>query len=242
MLEVTNPHVSYGPVTAVRGVSLKAEPGKITMVLGANGAGKTTTMRAICGLQRETVGSVKLNGIEILGKSPSEIVQLGMMLVPEGRMVFAPLTVFENLRLGAYTAPAASFEDSLQHVFELFPILKERRNGAAGLLSGGEQQMLAFGRALMSGVDVILMDEPSMGLAPVVIDGVLSSARQIADSGKTILMVEQNAQGGLEIADTVVVFFRGQVSFESTASEARSNPAILQAFLGDAALATKENN
>jgi branched-chain amino acid transport system ATP-binding protein len=242
MLEVTNLHVSYGPVTAVRGVSLKAEPGKITMVLGANGAGKTTTMRAICGLQRETVGSVKLNGIEILGKSPSEIVQLGMMLVPEGRMVFAPLTVFENLRLGAYTAPAASFEDSLQHVFELFPILKERRNGAAGLLSGGEQQMLAFGRALMSGVDVILMDEPSMGLAPVVIDGVLSSARQIADSGKTILMVEQNAQGGLEIADTVVVFFRGQVSFESTASEARSNPAILQAFLGDAALATKENN
>jgi len=242
MLEVTNLHVSYGPVTAVRGVSLKAEPGKITMVLGANGAGKTTTMRAICGLQRETVGSVKLNGIEILGKSPSEIVQLGMMLVPEGRMVFAPLTVFENLRLGAYTAPAASFEDSLQHVFELFPILKERRNGAAGLLSGGEQQMLAFGRALMSGVDVILMDEPSMGVAPVVIDGVLSSARQIADSGKTILMVEQNAQGGLEIADTVVVFFRGQVSFESTASEARSNPAILQAFLGDAALATKENN
>jgi branched-chain amino acid transport system ATP-binding protein len=242
MLEVTNLHVSYGPVTAVRGVSLKAEPGKITMVLGANGAGKTTTMRAICGLQRETVGSVKLNGIEILGKSPSEIVQLGMMLVPEGRMVFAPLTVFENLRLGAYTAPAASFEDSLQHVFELFPILKERRNGAAGLLSGGEQQMLAFGRALMSGVDVILMDEPSMGLAPVVIDGVLSSARQIADSGKTILMVEQNAQGGLEIADTVVVFFRGQVSFESTASEARSNPAILQAFLGDAALATKENS
>jgi branched-chain amino acid transport system ATP-binding protein len=239
MLEVSDLYVSYGPVRAVRGVSLQAEPGKITMILGANGAGKTTTMRAICGLQKDATGSVTLNGVEILGKSSSEIVRLGMMLVPEGRMVFAPLTVLENLRLGAYTAPKASFEESLDYVFGLFPILKERSGGAAGLLSGGEQQMLAFGRALMSGVDAILMDEPSMGLAPVVIDGVLSSARQIADSGKTILMVEQNAEAGLQIADTVVVLARGQVALESTAADAKSNPELVKAFLGDAALRAK---
>jgi branched-chain amino acid transport system ATP-binding protein len=150
--------------------------------------------------------------------------------------VFSPLTVLENLRLGAYTAPKNTFDDSLTYVYELFPILEERQSGAAGLLSGGEQQMLAFGRALMSGVDTILMDEPSMGLAPVVVDGVLESARQIADAGKTILMVEQNAEAGLRIADTVVIFARGQVVFEGTAEEARSNPALVQAFLGDAAL------
>lgn len=239
MLEVTDLHVSYGPVKAVRGVSLKAEPTKITMILGANGAGKSTTMRAICGLQKESTGSVKLNGEEILGLGCSEIVRKGMMLVPEGRMVFAPLSVQENLRLGGYTAPKTSLDESLAYVFELFPILKERRTGAAGLLSGGEQQMLAFGRALMSGVDTILMDEPSMGLAPVVVDGVLQSARKIADAGKTIVMVEQNAEAGLRIADTVVIFSRGQVVFDGVASEARSNPALVQAFLGDAALRDK---
>lgn len=236
MLEVRDLHVNYGPVQAVRGVSLSASPGRITMVLGANGAGKTTTMRAICGLQKSATGSVVLDGQEVLGQPTSEIVKRGLVLVPEGRMVFAPLTVLENLKLGAYTAPKSSIDETLNYVFELFPILKERSGGQAGLLSGGEQQMLAFGRALMSQADVILMDEPSMGLAPAVIENVLQSAREIANSGKAVLMVEQNAQAGLKIADDVVVVSRGEVAYAGVASDAQSNAEIVRAFLGDAAL------
>ncbi|MBI1376618.1 MAG: ATP-binding cassette domain-containing protein [Frankiales bacterium] len=236
MLEVSDLVVRYGPVQAVNGMRLSTGPGRITLVLGANGAGKTTTLRAICGLQRAERGSVTLDGRELLGMPPSRIVKLGVAMVPEGRRVFAPLTVLENLKLGGYTASKAEAAATLQEVFEQFPILADRRNGPAGLLSGGEQQMLAFGRALMSQASVILMDEPSMGLAPAVVDSVLVSARGIADSGKSVLMVEQNAEAGLEVADTVVVVSRGEVVYEGTVAEARKNPSLVRAFLGDAAL------
>lgn len=236
MLEVTDLNVSYGAVNAVRGVSLSVQPGRITLVLGANGAGKTTTLRAICGLVPAKKGAVRLGGREILGMAPHKIVRQGLVMVPEGRKIFAPLTVEENLRVGGYTASRSAVDATMAKVYEQFPILSERRAMPAGLLSGGEQQMLAFGRALMSQPQVILMDEPSMGLAPGMVDNVLSSVRAIADSGIAVLMVEQNADAGLEVADDVVVMARGEVVYQGSASDAQSNAAIVHAFLGDAAL------
>jgi branched-chain amino acid transport system ATP-binding protein len=164
------------------------------------------------------------------------MVRKGIVLVPEGRRVFAPLTVRENLRLGAYTAPGDRAEANLERVHEMFPILKERGSGAAGLLSGGEQQMLAFGRALMSQPRIMLLDEPSMGLAPALVDAVAAQVRRMADSGIGILMVEQNAEVGLEVADEVVVVARGEVGYSGPASTARSHASVLRAFLGEAAL------
>jgi branched-chain amino acid transport system ATP-binding protein len=216
-------------------MTLSASKGKITLVLGANGAGKTTTLRAICGLQKPRSGTVSLDGTEIQGLKASKIVRRGLVMVPEGRRVFAPFSVEENLKLGGYTAKNRD-NSTLEQVYETFPILFERRNGAAGLLSGGEQQMLAFGRALMSQADTILMDEPSMGLAPAVVDSVLQSAKDIANSGKTVLMVEQNAEASLEVADYVFLVERGEVAYSGTAKEAREDPALVRAFLGDAAL------
>jgi branched-chain amino acid transport system ATP-binding protein len=237
MLEITDLHVHYGKVAAVRGISLSVQPGRVTLVLGANGAGKTTTLRAVAGLQKPHSGEITLDGRRITGLPAHRIVQKGLALVPEGRKVFAPLTVLENLKLGGYTAPRDTEAASLQRVFELFPILAERQSGAAGLLSGGEQQMLAFGRGLMSKPRVMLMDEPSMGLAPTMVDTVLSRVRAIADSGIGVLMVEQNAEAGLEVADDVVVVARGEVVFSGAASVARSHSSVVLAFLGEAALA-----
>jgi branched-chain amino acid transport system ATP-binding protein len=237
MLEITNLHVHYGKVAAVRGISLSVKPGRVTLMLGANGAGKTTTLRAVAGLQKPHSGEITLDGQRITGLPAHRIVQKGLALVPEGRKVFAPLTVLENLKLGGYTAPRDAEAPSLQRVFELFPILGERRGGAAGLLSGGEQQMLAFGRGLMSQPRAMLMDEPSMGLAPTMVDTVLGRVRAIADSGIGVLMVEQNAEAGLEVADDVVVVARGEVVFSGAASVARSHSSVVLAFLGEAALA-----
>lgn len=235
MLEVKDLYVNYGAVSAVQGMTLSASKGEVTLILGANGAGKTTTLRAICGLQKPKSGTVSLDGKEIQGLKTSKIVRRGLVMVPEGRRVFAPFSVEENLKLGGYAAKNRD-SSTLEHVYETFPILFERRNGAAGLLSGGEQQMLAFGRALMSQADTILMDEPSMGLAPAVVDSVLQSAKAIADSGKTVLMVEQNAEASLEVADYVFLVERGEVAYSGTAKEAREDPALVRAFLGDAAL------
>ena len=183
MLEINDLHVNYAHVEAVRGVSLSVQPGKITLVLGPNGAGKTTTLKAIAGIEPPVSGTVTLDGADITGLAPHAIVRRGVALVPEGRRVFGPLTVAENLRLGGYTASKSQFDETLARVYEMFPILRERSEGAAGLLSGGEQQMLAFGRALMSQPKVMLMDEPSMGLAPVVVDTVLEKVRAMADGG-----------------------------------------------------------
>jgi branched-chain amino acid transport system ATP-binding protein len=237
MLEIKDLHVHYGKVAAVRGISVAVLPGKVTLVLGANGAGKTTTLRAVAGLQKPYSGEVLLDGERITGLPAHRVVQKGLALVPEGRKVFGPLTVLENLKLGAYCAPRGTEARTLQHVFELFPILSQRRTGAAGLLSGGEQQMLAFGRGLMSQPRVMLMDEPSMGLAPTMVDTVLTSVRTIADTGIGVLMVEQNAEAGLEVADDVVVVARGEVVFSGSAEVARSHSSVVLAFLGEAALA-----
>jgi branched-chain amino acid transport system ATP-binding protein len=237
MLEVDDLHVNYGKVEAVRKVSLSVQPGSITLVLGANGAGKTTTLKAIAGLEMPHRGRVTLDGNDIIGKAPHRIVRQGVVLVPEGRRVFGPLTVAENLRLGGHTASRADFAETLAKVYEMFPILEERQSGAAGLLSGGEQQMLAFGRALMSQPKVMMLDEPSMGLAPVVVDSIIAKVRQMADGGIGILMVEQNAEAGLAIADDVVAIARGAVVYTGRATDAHTNASVLRAFLGEAALA-----
>lgn len=236
MLEIRDLHVSYGKVEAVRGVSVAAQPGRITLMLGANGAGKTTTLRAVIGLLKIVSGSVKLDGVEIANQPTHRLVKRGLTLVPEGRRVFAPLSVEENLLMGGYTRSSQESAKTLEQVYEMFPILYERRSGAAGLLSGGEQQMLAFGRALMAGARYILMDEPSMGLAPTMIDRVMGAARDIANANIGVLMVEQNADAGLEVADNVVAIANGEVAFSGSVEEARSDKAILRAFLGEAAL------
>jgi branched-chain amino acid transport system ATP-binding protein len=237
MLEIEDLHVSYAHVQAVRGVSVSVLPGKITLVLGPNGAGKTTTLKAIAGIEPPVSGTVTLDGTDITGLPSHAIVRRGVALVPEGRRVFGPLTVAENLRLGGYTASKSQFDETLARVYDMFPILRERSEGAAGLLSGGEQQMLAFGRALMSQPKVMLLDEPSMGLAPVVVDTVLEKVRAMADGGIGILMVEQNAEAGLDVADEVVAVTRGEVVYSGAAKEARSHASVLRAFLGEAALA-----
>ena len=237
MLEVQDLHVSYGNIEAVRDVSVTAERGKVTLVLGANGAGKTTTLKAIAGLMSPASGSVKLDGADITGLAAHKVARKGVALVPEGRRVFAPLSVAENLRLGGYLASRQEYDKALARVYEMFPILATRRDKAAGLLSGGEQQMLAFARALMSQPKVILMDEPSMGLAPVVVDSILVKVRELADSGIGVLMVEQHAEAGLDVADYVVAVARGEVVYSGAVDEARNNASVLRAFLGEAALA-----
>lgn len=236
MLEVTDLHVSYGSVNAVRGVSMSALAGKITLVLGSNGAGKTTSLRAIHGLLKAKSGSVKLNGKEILGQPPHRQVRQGLVMVPEGRRIFPSLSVEENLRMGAYTAKRADSQKTVAEVYEKFPILLERKGMPGGLLSGGEQQMLAFGRAMMSQPQVVLLDEPSMGLAPTMVDRVMNRVREIADTGIAILMVEQNADAALAIADDVVLVQRGEVVWTGTAEEAQSDAALVHTFLGEAAL------
>jgi len=235
MLEIRDLHVSYGRVDAVRGVSATAAPGRVTLVLGANGAGKTTTLRAVAGLQPVRSGTVSLGGKDVTGKATHKLVAAGLTLVPEGRRVLAPLSVEENLVLGGYTSTRQQAAETLERVYEMFPILRERRAGPAGLLSGGEQQMLAFGRALMCSPRVMMLDEPSMGLAPAMVDTVLAAVREIADSGIALLVVEQNADLGLEIADDVVVVARGEVAFSGPAEQARSDASVVRAFLGDAA-------
>jgi branched-chain amino acid transport system ATP-binding protein len=236
MLEVSDLHVNYGPVRAVHGVSFSAEKGKITLVLGANGAGKTTSLRAVAGFHRPASGKVALEGKDITGTPAHKVVRHGMVLVPEGRKIFFPLSVEENLRVGGYAAPRGGLEQGMEEVYEKFPILGDRRHTQAGLLSGGEQQMLAFGRALMSKPKLMLMDEPSMGLAPTMVERVLGSVRTMADAGITIVMVEQNADAGLRIADSVVVVNRGEAVWTGSAQEARGNKAIVHAMLGEAAL------
>jgi branched-chain amino acid transport system ATP-binding protein len=236
MLEIQDLHAGYGKISAVRGISLSVRPGSVTLVLGANGAGKTTTLRTVAGLHPPESGEVLLDGEKVTGLPAHKMVRKGVVLVPEGRRVFAVLTVHENLRLGAYTA-SGDTKASLSRVHEMFPILKQRGSGLAGLLSGGEQQMLAFGRALMSQPRVMLLDEPSMGLAPAVVESVAEQVRRMADSGIGILMVEQNAEVGLEVADEVVVVVRGEVGYSGPAATARSHSSVLRAFLGEAALA-----
>lgn len=233
ILEIRNLVVSYGGIEAVKDISLEVEQGKIVTLIGANGAGKSTTLKSIAGIVKPKSASIKLNGEEICGKSPDYIVSKGVTLVPEGRRVFANLTVLENLKIGAYLRKdKAGIKADMEHVFELFPRLKEREWQAAGTLSGGEQQMLAVGRALMSKPKVIMMDEPSLGLAPLVVKGIFDIIRTVNQEGITVLLIEQNANMALKVADRGYVMETGRITMEGTGLELLENEEIKEAYLG----------
>jgi branched-chain amino acid transport system ATP-binding protein len=236
ILEVTGLHVRYGGVVAVRGIDLSLELGRIEVILGANGAGKTSSLRAISGQLRQEAGKIIWDGTDISRWPSYKVARAGLVLVPEGRKVFAPLSVHENLLLGGYVKHAESQRGRLlKEVLELFPILGQRSRQPAGLLSGGEQQMLALGRAMMSAPKVILMDEPSMGLAPVVVDAVMDAIADISSTGIGVLMVEQNAMAALRVARSAVVMERGHLTLTGSATEMRRHPDVVKAFLGDRA-------
>ncbi len=230
MLSVSGLCASYGAIRAVTGISLEVGEGRLVTVLGANGAGKSTTLRAIAGLHRPVVGSITLDGQEI-GKLPShQVVRRGLALVPEGRMVLAPLTVEENLLLSRH-AGRGNEREMLAQVYELFPRLAERRAQVAGLLSGGEQQMLAIGRAMMTAPRVLLLDEPSMGLAPVIVDQVFAAIVTLHKQGQSILLVEQNAEITLETCDFAYLMKRGEIVAQGTGAELRRDAGVLEAYL-----------
>ena len=233
MLRISDLHVSYATAEAVRGVHLSATPGRVTLVLGANGAGKTSTLRAAAGLVRLRAGRVELDGVDITGRAPHRVVRAGMVLVPEGRRVFAPLTVEENLVLGGYTASRERSREVLEQVYGMFPILRERRTGPAGLLSGGEQQMLALARALLARPRLLLLDEPSLGLAPMVVAEIFRIVSELNEKdGLTVLVVEQNARIALEVARRAYVLEVGRVALEGPSAELARNESVRRSYLG----------
>jgi branched-chain amino acid transport system ATP-binding protein len=230
MLSVSGLSASYGAIRAVEEISIEVGAGRLVAILGANGAGKSTTLRSVAGLHRPVQGSITLDGVDISKLTTHQVVRQGLALVPEGRMVVAPLTVAENLALSAF---AGRGEEArlLERVYALFPRLAERRTQVAGLLSGGEQQMLAIGRAIMTSPRVLLLDEPSMGLAPAIIDQVFGAIVTLHRQGQSILLVEQNAEISLEIADYAYVMRRGRVVAQGTGSELRADANLLQTYL-----------
>ena len=233
MLEIKDLHVSYGGIQALRGVSLTVPDGKIVTLIGANGAGKSTLMRTISGLVKASRGSILWNGTELLGKPIDQIVASGVAMSPEGRRVFADLTVLENLKIGAYLRrDKAGVEQDLQWVFELFPRLKERSWQSAGTLSGGEQQMLAVGRALMSRPQLLMLDEPSLGLAPLVVKEIFDIIRELNRKGITVLLNEQNANMALKVADLAYVLETGTITRFGTGAELLADESIKEAYLG----------
>jgi branched-chain amino acid transport system ATP-binding protein len=233
MLEVNNIHTFYGNIHALKGISLEVNEGEIVTLIGANGAGKTTTLRTISGLLKPREGKIKLNGEDLSKYKAHEIVFKGVTMVPEGRGVFAQLTVDENLEMGAFSRRD---RDAIKHdtdrVFTLFPRLKERRRQVAGTLSGGEQQMLATGRALMARPKLILMDEPSMGLAPMLVEGIFDTIQSINKEGTTVLLVEQNALMALSIANRGYVLQTGEIVLSDTAKNLAENEMVQKAYLG----------
>ena len=230
MLTVSGLTASYGAIRAVRGVSLSVKAGSLSVLLGANGAGKSTTLRSIAGLHRPVEGSIRLGADEISRLSVHRVVKAGLALVPEGRMVVAPLTVEENLDLSRF-AGREQDPEALERVFALFPRLKERRWQKAGLLSGGEQQMLAIGRALMTKPSMMVLDEPSMGLAPAIVDLVFEAIVALHRQGQSILLVEQNAALALSVADYGYVMKRGEIVVEGPPADLKDNPEVLEAYL-----------
>jgi len=233
MLEVHDIHTYYGNIHALKGISLTVEKGEIVTLIGSNGAGKTTTLRSICGLQKPRQGNILLEGEDISPFKAYEIVSKGVAMVPEGRGIFARLTVAENLDLGAYTRrDRAGIQKDLERVYGIFPRLKERQRQVAGTLSGGEQQMLATGRALMTHPHLLLMDEPSMGLAPVLVEAIFDVIKTINQEGTTILLVEQNALMALSIANRGYVIQTGQIVLQDTAANLRNNEMVQKAYLG----------
>lgn len=234
MLETENLEVSYGAINAIKGISFNVEQGEIIALIGANGAGKTTTLHTITGLVPAKRGSIVFNGKDLTKTPAHKIVSMGMAHVPEGRRVFAQLSVYENLMLGAYTRKnKTEIAQTLDMVYERFPRLKERKTQAAGTLSGGEQQMLAMGRALMSKPSIILMDEPSMGLSPLYVSEIFDIIIEINKSGTTVLLVEQNAKKALSIANRAYVLETGKIVLTGTGKELLNNDQVKKAYLGE---------
>ena len=232
ILKVDNINVYYGSIHAIKGVSFEVNQGEIVTLIGANGAGKSTTLNTVAGLLHSKTGSITFLG-ENLGHLPChKTVSKGLALVPEGRRVFLQMSVQENLEMGAYTKPGSGVAADLEHVYELFPRLKERMRQTAGTLSGGEQQMLAMGRALMSHPKLLMLDEPSMGLAPILVEQIFDIIRSLHKAGTTILLVEQNAQAALSVADRGYVLETGKVVTTGTGKELLASPAIKKAYLG----------
>ncbi|MDY5613114.1 ABC transporter ATP-binding protein [Dysosmobacter sp.] len=233
MHKIENLHVAYGGIQALRGISLEVPDGKIVTLIGANGAGKSTTLRTITGLVKAVSGSIQWNGEELLGKSIDKIVTSGIAMSPEGRRVFPDMTVLENLKIGAYLRKdKEGVAKDLQWVYDLFPRLKEREWQLAGTLSGGEQQMLAVGRALMSRPKLLLLDEPSLGLAPLVVQDIFSIIREINRQGVTVLLIEQNANMALKIADLAYVLETGTITMSGTGAELLADERVKEAYLG----------
>ena len=232
MLKVTDLHVSYGAIHAIHGISLEVNEGEIVSLIGANGAGKTTTLHTISGLKKATSGEVSLEGHNLLATDPAKIITLGMAHVPEGRRIFSQMTVQENLEMGAYTRPGSSIAPGIADVYKRFPRLEERRRQVAGTLSGGEQQMLAIGRALMSSPKLLMLDEPSMGLAPILVEQIFDIIKELHAAGTTILLVEQNAQAALSVADRAYVLETGRISLSGTGAELMASGKVQKAYLG----------
>jgi branched-chain amino acid transport system ATP-binding protein len=233
MLKIENLHVSYGGIRALRGISLEVPDGKIVTLIGANGAGKSTMLRTITGLVKAESGSIRWNDHELLGQPTDRIIGTGIAMCPEGRRVFADLTVLENLKIGAYLRKdRAGIEEDLQLVYNLFPRLKERVWQLAGTLSGGEQQMLAVGRALMSRPQLLLLDEPSLGLAPLVVQDIFSIIKKINKQGTTLLLIEQNANMALKTADLAYVLETGNITMFGTGADLLADERVKEAYLG----------
>ncbi|HZL82082.1 MAG TPA: ABC transporter ATP-binding protein [Candidatus Deferrimicrobium sp.] len=233
MLKIENLHVSYGGIRALRGISLEVPDGKIVTLIGANGAGKSTMLRTITGLVKAESGSIRWNDHELLGQPTDRIISAGIAMCPEGRRVFADLTVLENLKIGAYLRKdRVGIEEDLQLVYNLFPRLKERVWQLAGTLSGGEQQMLTVGRALMSRPQLLLLDEPSLGLAPLVVQDIFSIIKKINKQGTTLLLIEQNANMALKTADLAYVLETGNISMFGTGADLMADEKVKEAYLG----------
>jgi branched-chain amino acid transport system ATP-binding protein len=238
MLELTDVHVRYGNIRALQGVSLRVETGELVALIGSNGAGKSTTLRTISGLLRPTQGTITFEGEDITRASTDRIVSLGISQSPEGRRIFGSLSVAENLRLGSVSRrDAAAVREDLDTVLTLFPLLKERLGQAGGTLSGGEQQMLAIGRALMSRPRLLLLDEPSLGLAPLMVERIFGTVAELKRQGRTILLVEQNVHQALDVADRAYVVETGRITLDGPADVLRRDPKVEQSYLGVGAVA-----
>jgi branched-chain amino acid transport system ATP-binding protein len=233
LLEVAGLIAGYGAITAVKGIDLAVEEGEIVTLIGSNGAGKSTTLRAVSGIIRPRAGTVTFGGRHLERMAPHRIVQLGMSHVPEGRGIFHRLSVYENLLMGAYQRKDRDLDSDLQRVYALFPRLKERIGQPGGTLSGGEQQMLAIGRALMARPKLLLLDEPSMGLSPLLVEAIFATVTSIREQGATVLLVEQNALMALEVADRAYVLESGQVTLKGTGAELGRDDSVRRAYLGE---------
>ena len=233
MLELREVTVSYGMIEALKGVSLEVKQGEIVALIGANGAGKSTTLMSISGVTAVRSGTVKYAGMELSGRQAHEIVRMGMSHVPEGRRIFGRMTVRENLEMGAFFRDKREFAGDMARVLEMFPALADRHKQLGGTLSGGEQQMLAIGRALMSRPKLLLLDEPSLGLAPIMVSRIFKIIREINEQGTTILLVEQNAKAALHLANRAYVMETGKIVLQGTASELAKDPGIKKAYLGE---------